>query len=144
MPSVVFYQLPPSPHWPAVAQLVALLMSQGKMSVIVATEDEVRDLSRALWALPPSLFAPHGVEGDDADEELDPVVIAIGSPTSVRPVVVQASIGPTEALCTGEVIAEVVPGDERLRGASRDRYKAYKERGWKPRFVAWQAWSRSP
>lgn len=141
MPRVVFYQMPPSAHWPAVAQLVASLLSHGKLSVIVSSDEEARHLSRALWALPPSIFVPHGIAGDDADDRLDPVVISIGVPAAERPVVIQASVSPTGALCTAELIAETVPGDERLREASRKRFKAYKDSGLKPCFVSWEVWA---
>jgi DNA polymerase IIIc chi subunit len=139
MPRVVFYELPAGPHWSGVAQLVSHLSDRGMLTVVVGTQEEAQQLSVEMWKLPPTVYVPHGIAGLDADEELDPIVVSVGTPASRRDTVVHAS-SVVDELHSADLVAEVVPHETQLRQASRHRFKAYKERGADPEFLTWEAW----
>ena len=141
MARVVFCELPSGSHWPGVAQLVSRVVEQGNLTVIVETPADARQLSQALWGLPPSVLVPHGIEGMDADDDVDPVVISVGASGSCRPLVVHAA--PTQSsLATGDLVVEAVPQDPRLREVSRARFKSYRAQGKSPEFLSWDTWTK--
>ncbi len=141
MPEVVFYELPPPPHWVGVAELVSRLVPEGPLTVVVDSAEDARKLSQALWGLPPAAIVPHGILGEDAEEEIDPVVISIGTPARCRPTVVQAGV--RGEIVTASRIVEVVPHDREARGESRRRFRRYKELGITPEFRASASWANT-
>ncbi len=131
---VDFYVLEASAPSPAhlACRLCLRAWQEGfRVSVLVADEGEARALDDLMWDYPDGRFLPHGLA---ADEPGSPVVIVPGAgaiPTE-RDVVVNLTPEAVQQPTRFRRLLEIVPADEALRDASRNKYRWYRSQGLQP------------
>jgi DNA polymerase-3 subunit chi len=111
-----------------VCELVRKAYAANLWTLVLARDAEQAEaLDDLLWDMGDDAYLPHQLAGDEEDE-LTPVLIAapdIDAP--LRALVV--NLRDAAVAGTVERVLEVVPADESARGASRERWKQYKARG---------------
>ncbi len=98
------------------------------------SEDEARKLDELLWTFSQGSFIPHRiVRGEASAPALEPVLIGINQPPSPGPwdVLVNLSAEVPEFFSRYERVAEVVDANAARREQSRERYRFYRDRGYK-------------
>ena len=112
-----------------VCALVAKAHEAGQPCLILADSmARAEELDDLLWAFDPESFIPHQIAGQGGDDADVPVLIVPpGVTTAERPLLMNLREAPVEG--TFERVLEIVPADETARSASRERWKAYRERG---------------
>ena len=98
------------------------------MLVLARDAAQAERLDDLLWSFEPDAFIPHQIAGEDVEEEEADVLIAppeVDAPLralvlNLRDEVVQGDF---------ERVLEVVPADASAREPLRERWKAYKARG---------------
>lgn len=111
-----------------VCELVRKAYAANLWTLVLARDAEQAEaLDDLLWDMGDDAYLPHQLAGDEEDE-LTPVLIAapdIDAP--LRALVI--NLRDAAVAGTVERVLEVVPADESARGASRERWKQYKARG---------------
>lgn len=112
-----------------VCALVTKAHDAGQPCLILADSmAQAEELDDLLWAFDPESFIPHQIAGQSEDDADVPVLIVPpGVTTADRPLVMNLREAPVDG--TFERVLEIVPANEAARGASRERWKAYRERG---------------
>ncbi len=98
------------------------------------SEEEARKLDELLWTFSQGSFIPHRVLREELSEPpLEPVLIGFNA-TSVPgrwDVLVNLAPDVPEFFSRYERVAEVVDGNAERREKSRERYRYYRDRGYK-------------
>ena len=111
-----------------VCELARKAHDAGQFTLVLARDREQAEaLDDLLWAFDDDAYVPHQVAGDEEDD-LTPVLIATPDmDVPLRPLLINLR---DDAVGDGfERVLEVVPADESARGPLRERWKAYKARG---------------
>lgn len=112
------------------ARLLRKAVGRGARLVVFGSHDLVRRLDVQLWALSPTDFLAHGVDGD-ACAERSPVVLA----SALRPgmpadsVLLNLSDTVPQGYAQFHRVIEVVSHDDEDRLAARGRWKHYAQQG---------------
>ena len=95
--------------------------------ILARSADQADALDEKLWEFDENAFIPHQLAGDD-DDALTPVlIVAPGTQTPDRPLVINLRDECAPGLF--ERVLEVVPADDAQRLGSRERWKTYKAAG---------------
>ena len=98
------------------------------------SEDEARQLDELLWTFSQGSFIPHRiVHAEPAIPSLEPVLIAVNQPPGHGPwdVLINLAAEVPEFFSRYERVAEVVDANAVRREQSRERYRFYRDRGYK-------------
>ena len=111
-----------------VCELARKAHDAGQWTLVLARDQaQAEALDDLLWAFDEDAYVPHQLAGDEEDD-LAPVLIATPAmDVPMRPLLINLR----EAAVDGsfERVLVVVPADESARGPLRERWKAYKARG---------------
>ena len=102
--------------------------------VHASSEDEARQLDELLWTFSQGSFIPHRVVREPpAEPPLEPVLIGVNQPPVPGRWDVLINLAPDvpEFFSRYERVAEVVDGNAARRERSRERYRFYRDRGYK-------------
>ena len=113
-------------------RLAGKALAQGKRLLIYAPQpDTAQSIDRLLWTWPATGFVPHCRDGDALAAET-PVLIA-GNVGSAAECDILLNLGPDTppAFERYERLLEVVARDDGDRQAARERYRFYRERGYR-------------
>ena len=112
-----------------VCELARKAHDAGQSILLLARDREQAEaLDDLLWDMGDDVFIPHQVAGMDVDEDEAAVLIAPPEADApLRPLVINLRDAAVEG--SFERVLEVVPADESARGPLRQRWKAYKARG---------------
>lgn len=95
--------------------------------ILARSADQADALDEKLWEFDENAFIPHQLAGDD-DDALTPVlIVAPGTQTPDRPLVINLRDECAPGLF--ERVLEVIPADDAQRLGSRERWKTYKAAG---------------
>jgi DNA polymerase-3 subunit chi len=95
--------------------------------VLARDQEQAEALDELLWAFDDDAYIPHQIAGDDEDD-LAPVLIATPEmDVPLRPLLVNLRDAAAEG--SFDRVLEVVPADDSAREPLRERWKAYKARG---------------
>jgi DNA polymerase III subunit chi len=98
------------------------------------SDDEARKLDELLWTFSQNSFIPHRIVREALNEPpLEPVLIGINQqPAPGRwDVMINLATDVPEFFSRYERVAEVVDGNSARREHSRERYRFYRDRGYK-------------
>lgn len=111
-----------------VCELVRKAHDANLPTLVLARDlEQAEALDELLWAFDDDAYIPHQVAGDEEDE-LSPVLIATPDmDVPLRPLVVNLRDAAVES--NVDRVLEVVPADDSAREPLRERWKAYKARG---------------
>ena len=137
MTRVDFYVLPEGTEDGPLAtacRLCEKAAAAGKRVHVHAPDDEVaREFDRLLWVYKQGGFVAHERVGASADPAPAAVLIGGGEPLpSHRDVLVNLGTEVPAFFGQFERVLEIVAGDSAQRGASRARFKAYRDAGLSP------------
>ncbi len=131
MTRVDFYVLQDIGHEAACRFACRLAMKalSGGHDVHIHVDDQAAatDLDELLWNYPANRFLPHGVQATTAGSGA-PVVVGWEPPADPDGVLVNLSAAIPTFFGRFPRVAEIVVGDN--RGAGRERYKFYRDRGY--------------
>ena len=111
-----------------VCELARKAHDAGQWTLVLARDqDQAEALDDLLWAFDEDAYVPHQLAGDEEDD-LAPVLIATPAmDVPMRPLLINLRDDAVDG--SFERVLEVVPADESARGPLRERWKAYKARG---------------
>ena len=98
------------------------------------SDDEARKLDELLWTFVQGSFIPHRVVRSElSDPPLEPVVIGVNQPPGPGrwDVLVNLATDVPDFFSRYERVAEVVDANAARREQSRERYRYYRDRGYK-------------
>jgi len=98
------------------------------------SDDEARQLDELLWTFSQGSFIPHRVvRGEVAEPPLEPVLIGVNQPPAPGrwDVLINLAVDVPEFFSRYERVAEVVDANAARREQSRERYRFYRDRGYK-------------
>ncbi|MBN8481862.1 MAG: DNA polymerase III subunit chi [Xanthomonadales bacterium] len=96
--------------------------------IFARSQDQAEAIDAKLWEFDEDAFVPHQIAGDD-DDALTPVLIVPpGVDAGDRPLAINLRDVP--ALGLHERVLEVVAADPGERSGSRERWRAYQQRGY--------------
>jgi DNA polymerase-3 subunit chi len=98
------------------------------------SDDEARRLDELLWTFSQGSFIPHRVVREEAAEPpLEPVVIGVNQQPGAGKwdVLINLAADVPEFFSRYERVAEVVDANAARREQSRERYRFYRDRGYK-------------
>ena len=98
------------------------------------SDEEARQLDELLWTFSQGSFIPHRVVRDELREPpLEPVLIGVNQPPAPGrwEVLINLAADVPEFFSRYERVAEVVDADAARREQSRERYRFYRDRGYK-------------
>lgn len=102
--------------------------------VHVASDDDARRLDELLWTFSQGSFIPHRVVRETpAAAPVEPVLIGVNQAPGPGRWDLLVNLAPDvpEFFSRYERVAEVVDADEQRRAQSRERYRFYRDRGYK-------------
>jgi DNA polymerase-3 subunit chi len=113
-------------------RLAGKAMAQGKRLLIYAPQaDTAQRIDRMLWTWQATGFVPHCAAHDPLARET-PVLIAADMQAAIAcDVLLNLSAEPPPAFERYERLLELVAQDDEDRRAARERYKFYRERGYR-------------
>jgi DNA polymerase III subunit chi len=98
------------------------------------SDEEARQMDQLLWTFSQGSFIPHRVvRGELAEPPLEPVLIGVNQPPAPGRWDVLINLGAEvpEFFSRYERVAEVVDANTTRREQSRERYRFYRDRGYK-------------
>ena len=113
-----------------VCELVRRCVERARQPTLVLARsiEQAEALDALLWEFDEDAYIPHQIAGSDEDDDITPVLIATpGVDAPGRPLVINLRDAAVTLPC--ERVLEVVAADEGERSGSRERWKAYKSRG---------------
>lgn len=124
---------------PQVCARAAFHFERGE-TVAIHTDDpaEADEIDDRLWSFRQNSFVPHVQRGEAAEPVIEPVIIFEGEPAGLEAdvlVVASADSAPAWAERFAHVYDFAQVYDEKLRNAARRRFAAYKEAGYRMRFI---------
>ena len=102
--------------------------------VHVASDDEARQLDELLWTFSQGSFIPHRIVRETPEQApAEPVLIGVNQAPGPGRWEVLVNLAPDvpEFFSRYERVAEVVDADAQRRAQSRERYRFYRDRGYK-------------
>ena len=111
-----------------VCELAMRAFESGQPALILArSADQADALDEKLWEFDEQAFIPHQIAGDDDDAITPVLIVAPGTETPDRTLVINLRDECAPGLF--ERVLEVIPADEAQRLGSRERWKTYKAAG---------------
>jgi len=111
-----------------VCELAKRAFESGQRALILArSADQADALDEKLWEFDEQAFIPHQIAGDDDDAITPLLIVAPGTTTADRALVINLRDECAPGLF--ERVLEVVAADEAQRLGSRERWKTYKAAG---------------
>ena len=111
-----------------VCELAKRAFESGQPALILArSADQADALDEKLWEFDEQAFIPHQIAGDDDDTITPVLIVAPGTETPDRTLVINLRDECAPGLF--ERVLEVIPADEAQRLGSRERWKTYKAAG---------------
>ncbi|WP_018972694.1 DNA polymerase III subunit chi [Rudaea cellulosilytica] len=111
-----------------VCELAKRAFESGQPALILArSADQADALDEKLWEFDEQAFIPHQIAGDDDDAITPVLIVAPGTETPDRALVINLRDECAPGLF--ERVLEVIPADEAQRLGSRERWKTYKAAG---------------
>jgi DNA polymerase III subunit chi len=111
-----------------VCELARRAFDSGQHALILVRSGEQADeLDEKLWEFDADAFIPHQIAGDDDDAITPVLIVAPGTATPDRRLVINLRDECAPGLF--ERVLEVVAADEAERTGSRERWKTYKAAG---------------
>ena len=111
-----------------VCELAKRAFESGQPALILArSADQADALDEKLWEFDEQAFIPHQIAGDDDDAITPVLIVAPGTETPDRTLVINLRDECAPGLF--ERVLEVIPADEAQRLGSRERWKTYKAAG---------------
>ncbi|MDA3914519.1 DNA polymerase III subunit chi [Oleiagrimonas sp.] len=95
--------------------------------ILVRDFAQAEALDAALWAFDEDAFIPHQICGDDDDASTAVLIVPPGEHTPDRPLVI--NLRDTVPPGHFERVLEVVAADPGARDGSRERWRAYQQKG---------------
>ena len=113
-------------------RLSLMAWEQGhRVSVVAGDESAARELDELMWDYPPARFLPH--ERGPADAEVPvSIVLRADQAGADRDVLINLAGDPVRDPSRFRRLLEIVPADDRLRAASRDKFRHYRSIGLQP------------
>ena len=99
-----------------------------------SSDDEAQQIDELLWTFSQGSFIPHRIVRETlAEAPLEPVLIGVNQPPAPGRWDVLINLAPEvpEFFSRYERVAEVVDGNATRRERSRERYRFYRDRGYK-------------
>lgn len=99
-----------------------------------ATDNECRRLDEMLWTFSQGSFVPHRILGREDDEQaLEPVLIGHAQEPASKhwDLMINLANEVPEYFSRYQRVAELVDGNAQRRDLGRDRYRFYRDRGYK-------------
>lgn len=113
-----------------VGRLLRKAVGRGARLVVLGPQDLVRRLDAHLWALAPTEFLPHGVEGDPCAARSPVLLTSTLHPgLHASSVLLNLSNAVPDGFDRFARVIEVVSHDEEDRLAARGRWKHYAQQG---------------
>ena len=111
-----------------VCELARKAHDAGQFTLVLARDREQAEaLDDLMWSFDDDAYVPHQLAGDEEDD-LTPVLIATPDmDVPLRPLLINLRDGAVEG--DFDRVLEVVPADDSAREPLRERWKAYKARG---------------
>ncbi len=110
-------------------RLAAMAWERGhRVAMLVESEQAAEELDRLLWDFPPGRFIPHEAGPDGAAA---PVWIASAASLKEGDVVINLSPQPVAEPSRFRRLLEIVPKVEAQRRASREKFRYYRDRGFR-------------
>jgi DNA polymerase III subunit chi len=136
MTRVDFYSLEPDSRgdrFILACRLVERIRAQDlRVLILCPDREEARHLDRLLWTFRQESFLPHGLVGS-VEAELTPILISLdGSPEREHQVLLNLARALPAGLERVERLCDLVDNDPVVRQAGRERFRAYRERGYQP------------
>ena len=101
------------------------------VSVLAASDADARALDELRWEFPAGRFLPH--ELGTADPAVPVAIVSeLDAIPSGRDAVVNLTTAAVPEPGRFRRLLEIVPADEQLRAASRDKFRAYRSQGLEP------------
>lgn len=100
-----------------------------RVYILTETSDEAAQLDRLLWTFHPGSFVPHQVHAQPVDPRLPVLIGHDAPPAEFKDVLITLSSKVPEFFERFERVAELVSPDEPARAAARERFRAYRDRG---------------
>ena len=95
-------------------------------------EQEARHLERLLWTFRDGSFLPHGLQGE-ADPATNPILVGHGTEAGdEHDVLINLALEVPPFFSRFERVAEPLDLDPEIRGAGRNRFRFYRDRGYAP------------
>ncbi|MBY0355008.1 MAG: DNA polymerase III subunit chi [Rickettsiales bacterium] len=128
---VRFYHLLSTPLGKALPKLMEAAYQNGVKTLIHGREDQIEAMDRAIWTFHPGKFVPHGTQRDPYPDE-QPIFLSTNlSPLNGATLLVMINGALYEGAHTFERLFDIFDGsDEDSVTAARERWAAYKSRGW--------------
>jgi DNA polymerase-3 subunit chi len=112
-------------------RLAGKALAQGKRLLIYAQADTAQSIDRLLWTWPATGFVPHCRAGDVLAAETPVLVATEGDATPDCDILLNLGREMPPAFERYERLLEVVARDDDDRLAARERYRFYRERGYR-------------
>lgn len=113
-------------------RLAGKALAQGKRLLIYAPQgDTAQRLDRLLWTWQATGFVPHCAAHDPLAADTPVLIAADMEAGTVCEILLNLSVGPPPAFERYERLLELVAQDDADRRAGRDRYRFYRERGYR-------------
>lgn len=104
---------------------------QHKVYVHTESQEEARRLDDYLWTFRPGSFIPHGIHLPGKDQP-EPVIIGYqDQPPDGHDVLLNLDSEVPLFFSQFDRVAEIVEADEPARSVARDRFRFYKDRGYR-------------
>ena len=111
-----------------VCELARKAHDSGKPTLVLARDREQAEaLDDLLWSFDPDAYIPHQIAGDEEDELTPVLIVPPDMDLPLRPLLLNLRDAPVDGAF--DRVLEVVPADESAREPLRERWKAYKARG---------------
>lgn len=137
---IQFYHLLSTPLPRALPKLMEKALGAGMRCVVrVADETQLRALDDALWSYDPGSFLPHGTMHEPQPER-QPVYLTTRTenPNGAQVLVMTAGQQPEDRDAYARLLDLFDGHDETALQAARERWKAYKDEGYRLRYVRQQ------
>jgi DNA polymerase III subunit chi len=113
-------------------RLAAKALAQGKRLLIYAPQgDTAQSIDRLLWTWPATGFVPHCRAGDALAPDTPVLIAAKADATAGCDILLNLGHATPPAFERFERLLEVVAREEADRRAARERYRFYRERGYR-------------
>ena len=113
-------------------RLFLMAWEQGHQVWVVAEDDgSAQALDELMWDFPPARFLPHERDAAAADVPVS-IVLSAEQAGPERDVLINLAAAAVDDPSRYSRLLEIVPADERLRAASRDKFRHYRSLGLRP------------
>lgn len=102
-------------------------------TIYIHTDDrqQAEQLDQLLWTFRDGSFIPHSLQDDKVTPQAAIVIGHDGGPEDHNQVLINLSQAVPPFFSCFERVAEVITGDEQARQAGRERFRFYRDRGYK-------------